>query len=406
RFEHSLGVFGTTQWFVTSLLGRSAFRDAATREDLMTVLAAGLLHDLGHYPFAHSLEALHLKGRQTPTHEEVGGQIMAGELEGLRGEEPIGALLRRDWGVDHERVMRLCTGELGAEATQMDRVLKTIISGAIDADKMDYLERDSHHMGVPYGRHYDRQRLLASLTLNGAEDGIAIEAKGKVSAEMFIFSRYTMFSEAYWHHTVRAASAMVERALEAFLSRSEYSPQEQLGFLLAHDDDRLLEWLCDQTPPSSATNHLLRGMTRNRRRLYKRVVTLSRVYVDPEKLDAYDRIYRMDASAYHSLTANLRIAISSALGQTLHPADLILDTPPRDKDKLETIDVLFPGARGTGSANYAPLHELSKIVAGIQNDFIRVVKKIRVFASARVAEHIKALPNIEELVLDEVRRAG
>src|SRR5690606_4776732 len=139
-----------------SLMRHEAVRLSLSEQDLLTVLAAGLLHDLGHYPFAHSLEALHLKGRDAPRHEEVGAQIIFGEIAALRGERTIEALLREGWGVDPHRVVALCTGDLGDAPSDVDKLLRSIISGAIDADKMDYLERDSHHMGVPYGRHYDR----------------------------------------------------------------------------------------------------------------------------------------------------------------------------------------------------------------------------------------------------------
>ena len=113
RFEHSLGVFGCARWFLLSLLDVPAVADALTGSDLLCVLAAALLHDLGHYPFAHSLEALHLKGRDTPRHEDVGARIIRGQIPSLRGAEPLAAILSRDWGVDPERVIRLCTGALG-----------------------------------------------------------------------------------------------------------------------------------------------------------------------------------------------------------------------------------------------------------------------------------------------------
>ena len=92
------------------------------------------------------------------------------------------------------------------------RILQSILSGPIDVDKMDYLARDSLHAGVPYGRHFDQGRLLASLCLNMAGDGLAITDKGKTAAEMMVFARYVMFSEVYWHHAVRAATAMLQRA--------------------------------------------------------------------------------------------------------------------------------------------------------------------------------------------------
>jgi uncharacterized protein len=399
RFEHSLGVYSCVRMYLGALLQNEHFATSVCERDLLAVLAAGLLHDIGHYPFAHSLEALHLKGRDTPRHEEVGGRIIRGEVGSLRGEQPIADLLRDEWGVDPNRVIALCTGELGDEPTDVDQILRSVISSTLDADKMDYLERDSHHMGVPYGRNYDRGRLLASLTINRDQNGIAIVSKGKVPAEMFVFSRYTMFSEAYWHHTVRAASAMVESALAAFHSRGRVDPQAFLAVLLAHDDDRLLEWLGEHTPQGSATRYLTAGLVGNQRRLYKRLVTFSRVYSEERKQRAYERIYHMDAASLYALIDRLRARLSSLVERSLHPADIIIDTPPRDKDKLETIEVVYPGASGQ---QYYPLHELSRVVAGIQDDFVMVVKKIRVFVEPQLAAQLADHEGVEDILLDEI----
>lgn len=399
RFEHSLGVFGYVRRFLLVLLRHPSAQDSLTEEDLLTVLAAGLLHDIGHYPFAHSLEALHLKGEDTPRHEEVGGEIILGNLAALRGTKSIADLLRRDWKVRPERVISLCTGDLGEEPHGVDQLLHSIISGTIDADKMDYLERDSHHMGVPYGRTFDRERLLDNLTLNADETAVAIAAKGKIPAEMFVFGRYTMFSEVYWHHTVRAASAMIENAIAAFHSRTAIDPDRFLGALLAHDDDQLLQWLLTQTPKQSATRYLLAGLQSGQRRLFKRVATYSRAYVESEKQQAYNRIYTMDRAALSDLTARLTARLGSVTGQPLHPASLIIDIPPRDKDKMETIDVVYPDV--TGQRHY-PLHELSRVVAGIHEDFISVVKKIRIFARPELAVALSSVDDMEAILLSEI----
>lgn len=401
RFEHSLGVFACVRLYVLNLLRNPAFATSVTEEDILTVLAAGLLHDLGHYSFAHNLEALHLKGRDTPRHEDVGGRIIRGDIERLRGEEPVGEILRREWGVDPERVISLCTGEFAGEPTAMDLVLRSIVSSTIDADKMDYLERDSIHLGVPYGRNYDRDRLLASLTLNEDETSIAILAKGKVSAEIFVFGRYTMFSEAYWHHTVRSAAAMVEVALAAFDSRTDYAPDEFLDVLLQHDDDSFLRWLLDESPQGSATRYLIEKMSQNTRRLYKRVATYSRIYVEPDKQRAYERIYQMQAAEVFGLADRLRARLSYLVGRPLHPADIIVDTPPRDKDRLETIDVVYPNA--TGQRHYG-LHELSRVVSGIGDDFVKVVKKIRLFAEPTLAAELSGVDELETVLSEEILR--
>lgn len=399
RFEHSLGVFGYVRRFLLRLLEQPTFARSVSEEDLLTVLAAGLLHDIGHYPFAHSLEALHLKGEDTPRHEEVGGQIVLGEIPTLRGSQSIADLLQQQWNVDAERMIALCTGMLGDDPEPVDQLLHSIISGTVDADKMDYLERDSHHIGVPYGATFDRERLLANLTLNSDATALAIAAKGKVPAEMFVFARYTMFSEVYWHHTVRAASAMVENAIAVFHSRSSIDADQFLDALLIHDDDSFLQWLVDKTPAQSATQYLLTGLQANQRRLFKRLSTYSRAYVEIEKRQAYERIYNMDRAALFDLTSRLTARLSSALGQPIHPASLIIDIPPRDKDELETMDVVYPNV--SGQRHYA-LHELSRVVAGIQDDFISVVKKIRIFAHPEIAHHLHQIDDLESILLAEI----
>ena len=97
-----------------------------------------------------------------------------------------------------------------------------MLSSPIDIDKMDYLARDSLHAGVPYGRHFDQQRLIGSLCLNEAGDGLAITDKGRTAAEMMVFARYVMFSEVYWHHAVRSATAMLQRAFYLLRERLDF----------------------------------------------------------------------------------------------------------------------------------------------------------------------------------------
>src|SRR5690606_7299374 len=117
--------------------------------------------------------------------------------------------LRSDWGIEPDDVLRLLRGPV--EQTS-HRILRSMLSGPIDIDKVDYLMRDSLHAGVPYGRNFDQRRLVRSLCLNQAGEGLAITSKGKTAAELMVFARYVMFSEVYWHHTVRAATAMLQRA--------------------------------------------------------------------------------------------------------------------------------------------------------------------------------------------------
>ena len=150
RFEHSLGVFDMARQYLLALLRDPAVAASLTEDDILTCLLAGLLHDLGHYPFAHSLEALHHKGADTPRHEDLSGRILLGDVPLLRGERSIGTLIRTRFGVDPQGVVELITRKPHTHATASRRLVASIISSGVDADKADYLERDSIHMGVSY----------------------------------------------------------------------------------------------------------------------------------------------------------------------------------------------------------------------------------------------------------------
>ncbi len=384
RFEHSIGVFENARSYILALLKDREFAPAAEEGSLLAGLAAALLHDVGHYPFAHSLEALHHKGLAAPKHEDLAADILTG-----KGAGGIGLLLEKEWRIDPGRVAAIISKPPQAQDNPADAMLSSMLHSPIDADKMDYLDRDSIHMGVPYGRNYDRDRLLASLRISPRNRTLAVTDKGKISAEIFIFCRYTMFSEAYWHHTVRSASAMAERALEDFRTRAMPDGKDLARLLLSSSDEDLLAEIARRSPASSSAGRILAHFTSGRRSLFKRVLSLSLVHTEAEYRAAYEKVYALDRGGVHKLEDAVREVVSMLAGFRLHAADVIVDTPPPGKDRVEEVDVLF----GDGG-DFSPLSGISKIVEGVGADFVKVVKKIRVFvepeaAAAAISAHGK-----------------
>ena len=199
RFEHALGVYRMALLYLKRLSYDARFSELVAARDAEVFIVAALLHDLGHWPFCHPIEDIRLPG--VPEHELFANSFL------LEGE--IADTLRDDWGIHPREVVALLSEKPRGPG---GRLLQSMLSGPIDVDKMDYLYRDSLHAGVPYGQHFDQQRLIGSLCLNAAGDGLAITDKGRTAAEMMVFSRYVMFSEVYWHHAVRAGTAMLQRA--------------------------------------------------------------------------------------------------------------------------------------------------------------------------------------------------
>lgn len=395
RFEHSLGVFDMARQYLLALLRDPTVAASLSEEDLLTCLLAGLLHDVGHYPFAHSLEALHHKGADTPRHEDLSARIVLGEVPALRGDRTLAELIRTRFNIDPQGVVDLITRKPHTHASPSRRLVASIISSGVDADKADYLERDSIHMGVSYGRNYDRARFLDALCTNLDGDAIAVSEKGKVAAEIFIFCRYTMFSEAYWHHTVRAVSAMIERALADFAERERPALDDLTNVLLRHSDDAFLAWLVERSASDTMTHRLLSAMTGGRRQFYKRVLALSRVFDDIRHHNAYERIYHLNRQELTQLRGEIARFLAQLLEMPVGIEEVLIDTPPRDKDRIETVDIVY----GSGARRFSrPLPELSKVVQGIATDFVKVVKKIRIFVSPTVRDAIAEQERMNDVI--------
>jgi HD superfamily phosphohydrolase len=236
RFGHALGALATGDRVLSALRNHS--REYFAGEDdyirqrrlLRTSL---LLHDIGHGPFSHACEAvlgIH--------HEQRTEEILAlPEIE---------AALDRI-GVDPEQVLALVTGD----PLSPYPVLRELVSGPnLDADRMDYLLRDSYFTGVVNGR-YDTDQLIASLRVfdSFGKPVLGVDGRGIVALESFVLARYMMFSTVYFHHTTRQFERTLQNALR--LVWEGPAPLAQIDEFLAWDDFRVLEALRFATAPAA-----------------------------------------------------------------------------------------------------------------------------------------------------------
>ena len=375
RLEHSLGVYRLALGFLARLRRDERFTAAVGPEDAAAFLAAALLHDVGHWPFCHPVEDMGLP--EVPRHESLVAGILA-----LEGPADV---LRRLWGLDPDRVAALVDG---TAADPAGRIIASLLSGPIDVDKMDYLARDSLHAGVPYGRHFDQERLLSSLCLDDSGTALAITEKGRTAAELMVFARYVMFSEVYWHHAVRSGTAMLQRAV--WTLRDRLDPPR----LVRLDDRGFIDWIME-TAAGTPAAPLVDGLFGPVRRLAKRAASFDAVR-EPE---IHRRLAGRTYAETAALSARLAAALSSRLGRPLTAEQVLVDAPPAEREVEFRMQVRE--RRDADRTVWRRLEDLSPVVRSLAREqFDDLVKRVRIFVDAEAAPAVAADPELPRLVLE------
>jgi HD superfamily phosphohydrolase len=376
RFEHCLGVYRLALLYLKQLAHDERFARAVNAAKVEVFIVAALLHDLGHWPFCHPIEDMRLPS--VPSHELFANSFL------LEGE--IADVLRHDWDVNPRDVVALLSEKPRDTA---GKILASMLSGPIDIDKMDYLFRDSLHAGVPYGRHFDQQRLLGSLCLNAAGDGLAVADKGKTAAELMVFARYVMFSEVYWHHGVRAATAMLQRAFYLLHGLLD------LDALFRMTEHEMIDEL-QRAGAGGPAGELLDGLFGPARHLYKRLAQYSFV----EHRELYERLARRPYPWLVACAERFAAIVSTPLGRVVAPHELLFDAPPVTREVQFDVEIHFPK-----EDRYRPLGEVSPVIRALATEqFDDYVKRVRIFAHPRLVAELRRLPDLTELLARAIQQ--
>jgi HD superfamily phosphohydrolase len=249
RHAHSMGAMHVASRLFDAVAQRAGLPPAVTARFRTAVRLAALCHDLGHMPLSHSSEAI------APERSTLGLPAWLAPAPGRASHEdftvklllasPLAEVIREQFeghGVSGDAVVSLITGmdppgglPFTHGGVDWSPLLRALVSGELDADRMDYLLRDSFYTGVNYGR-YDLDWLVENLN-PAVKDGRAYLALSRAAAfafEDFLLSRYHMFLSVYYHHTTVSFDWMLRRYYETAPGEFEIPPDPE-AFLTCDD---------------------------------------------------------------------------------------------------------------------------------------------------------------------------
>ena len=387
RFEHSLGVYHLAKQFLVRLL-RSEPPLELDDEDIRIFVAATLLHDIGHYPFSHSLEEL----TSFFVHHEERARHLIMDPKGS-----IYPILEKEFGVDPVHVANVIDyRNKRCAIPRRDLLLANILSGTLDPDKVDYLLRDALFCGVPFGESVNRDRLIASIKFDPSHKRLAITNKGVSAVEALIFANYLTYRNVYWHHSVRSATAMFKRAVQDVLLHPECGLQIS-DFHRVTESELILTLRQEQERLGLDGSAQLLSRVTLLRRLHK---VGSFIAPGERKQDLVHYFYDLYRNPQKRRAKEIELCreFGRRLGRDLKGHEILIDIPSFDKSPEVDLKVFYgkdmPGDKADPLTFDDP--EVSRLRDSLLHNFEDQAKIFRIFCLDD--------PALRDLVRDQVKR--
>jgi len=349
RASHSIGVYHLGRRLLQNLAERGA-SSWITPEGVKSFLAACLLHDLGHFPYTHSLKELSLS-----SHESLTGAIIL--------KEPMKSLIH-DTGADPDLTAAIIDKEIPGTGKEL-HFYRRLLSGALDPDKLDYLNRDARYCGVPYGAQ-DVDFIFSRL-IPDMERGVDIDSRLIPNVEAVLFSKYLMYRTVYWHRQVRAMTAMVKKALISALESGKIAGED-----LYNLDDMSLFNLLEQKTCTCLTDAICKG------KIYATAKEISSDHANLKAIKPGNKRVKYEEELALELRRTGDPAFSEITGD-----DIIIDIP--EPASFET--GLFVADEGLKFIDSSSAFKPETV-----NAFVNTLYTIRVYINQKYKESIKTNP--------------
>ncbi|GHT82015.1 phosphohydrolase [Spirochaetia bacterium] len=366
RASHSIGVYYLARRLLLYLAERGADAWLSPR-GAVSFLCAALLHDLGHFPYTHSLKELQ-GNRRFPLlrHEALTAEII------LR--EPVKSLVAKAGG-DPVLSAAIVDMELPDHSSPETAFYRKLLSGALDPDKLDYLNRDARYCGVPYGAQ-DVDFILSRLYPD-REKAVVIDSRGIPSVESILFSKYLMYRAVYWHPQVRSATGMVKKAILGGLEDGVLRPEDLYGL----DDAGLFALLESRSHPLF---HLAEKVRAGR--------FFGLVAAFPFDEGRYGALSDIGSRSGHEAALAAELSLP---GEPLGPEAVIIDVP--EPISFET--GLYVADEGRYFAESS-----SVFSAGVVDSLVKSLRIIRIFVDPAHENRVKSHPELKGILHNYKKR--
>jgi len=402
RYEHALGVMENVRRMLSSLIDEPSFLGVLSKNSIETGLVAGLLYNVSRFPFSNVIHELNKRlppgenkifasfGRADLFNEIFGNNFISHKGLTLEG------LICQDFpAIDMSKLKRILMAGSTTDLEEADEtILYALLNSSLDARVIDFVRRDSLHLGLSSGDSFEIDDLLPHLIISPGVSGnnvsqVSLKTSGITVAEQIILMRYWLFQRVYWNQPNRAYNAAIRRALLDLRECGDFECKLREQALLV-DEREMLMFFYEYAEQKKLTStvRLLNFVVKHEKVLYREVYDRNLRLCDAEPLKQDKPV--IEALVSHTMSYQTmrrfenQLANSLAKKLGLHEADgaplVLLDVPFEPGNVKLGSDIFVRVQSSSNPMDLRTLEKISPVIEGVNKNFINDLQRLRIFA--------------------------
>ncbi len=371
RYEHALGVIETMRRYLLSLLDEEEFLEHLSTKKIEVALLAAALSCATRFPLSNVIHEI--KNKDKELYKDFSKNSLY--MEVLRMEDSSGLALkdyiRREYkNVEVSNIVSILCAEKD-KFDDADQLIHSLLNNSLDVRVIDFVRRDSHHLGINSGDSFQIDEILPHVTIR--DHKLALKVQGVSVAEQIILLRYWLFSRVYWNQPNRTFCAMV-RVLFLRLHECDSFSSDLRQKILKFDQRGMIEFLIESCEKYKLDAYLdiAKRLSGEEHSMYRVVYETSRVNKDlDDEFEKLQEIHLSDLENLAKLIANK--LFEEGIDNSSIP--IIVDYPIEPDNTKMGQDVKVR----INKKDFRNLHHVSGIIGGVNESFENQLSRFRVF---------------------------
>lgn len=387
RYEHSLGTYQAVRRYLLALLDDEHFLAAFGPEEIELSLLCALLIGITRFPFStiiHEIKSTTPGRLKSFSRRSLLDELMeSSDFRDRHSRTLLDIIAAQFPRISDVQLRNLVVGDWQNLRSLPEKFIHFVLNSSIDARVVDYLRRDSLHLGISAGNVFDLGDLLPHVVFERGR--LLLRSSGMSVVEEIVSLRYWLFNRIYWNRPNRALIAMIRHVLVALLGHCGDAFENGLrGQVLRFSEDDMLSYLKDMAIENDRHDvaEICRLLTMPRPRRFEEVFDCNRGEDDAVSRQICDKICLYNGDELQRLQEELNKSVCKELGLDPNTVQVLVDVPV-EKGLMKVgddLNVITP------NGTVVPLDRLSGIVSGVQRSFNEQLQRVRIFLNPETDE--------------------